>query len=38
MLQVEQIKFCGACVHTWPAKFQASKDWSVTGIELCGDE
>ena len=23
---VEQIKFCGACVHTWPAKFQASKD------------
>ena len=38
MLLVEQMKFCGACVHTWPAKFQASKDRGVMGIGLCGDE
>ena len=29
-LFVEQKKFCGVSVHTWPATFQASKYWSVT--------
>ena len=38
MLLVEQIKFCGLCVHTWPAMFQASKDWAVMGTGLCGDD
>ena len=38
MLLVEQIKFCGVCGSTWPAKFRASKDWGVMGTGLCGDE
>ena len=29
-LFVEQKKFCGVSVHTWPATSQASKYWSVT--------
>ena len=38
MLLVEQMKFCEVCVHNWPDKFQASKDWGVMGTGLCGDE